>query len=99
MTTDKKPVVLKDLIAPEHLLQAIDNSLMHCAETAHGVTGLHFEKYAITVHKRKGLSWIVELKFKTRETAFSQRRRDHDAEHDKESHSSLGSREDGCKAN
>lgn len=99
MTNDKKPVVLKDLIAPEHLLQAIDNSLMHSGETAHGVTGVHFAKYAIVVQKRKGLSWIVELKFKTRETAFSQRRRDHDAEHDKESHSNLHSREDGRKEN
>jgi len=53
MARDEKPAILKDLIAPEHLLQAIDNSLMHCAETAHGVTGLHFEKYTITVHKKK----------------------------------------------
>ncbi len=54
MVRDEKSTTLRDLIAPEHLLQAIDNSLMHCDETAHRVTGLHFENYTITVHKENG---------------------------------------------
>ena len=91
MVTDKKPAILKDLIAPEHLLQAIDNSLMHCAETAHGVTGLHFEKYTIPVHKKKGLRWYIECKFKAGPRRY-------DAEHEQENDSSLRSREDGRNA-
>jgi hypothetical protein len=91
MVRDKKPATLKDLIAPEHLLQAIDNSLMHCAETAHGVTGLHFEKYTITVHKKKGLRWYIECKFKPGPRRY-------DAEHDKEDHSSHDRSQDQRKA-
>ena len=89
---DKKPAILKDLIAPEHLLQAIDNSLMHCDETAHRVTGVHFEKYTITVHRRKGLSWYIECKFKPGPRRY-------DAEHDKANDSSRDRPEDRRKAN
>ncbi len=64
MITDDKSATLKDLIDPEHLLQAIDNSLLHSDETAHGVTGLTFRKYTITVRKRKDFSWYIECKFK-----------------------------------
>jgi hypothetical protein len=65
MSADKGPITLKGVIEPEHLLQAIENSLEHSDETAHGITGLHFKNYTITVHKRKSLAWYVELKFKT----------------------------------
>lgn len=64
MRGDEKSATPKDVIDPEHLLEAIDNSLEHGHETAHGITGLHFKNYTITVHKRKGLSWYIELKFK-----------------------------------
>jgi hypothetical protein len=64
MDGDKGPLPLKDLIDPEHLFQAIDNSMEHSHETAHGITGLHFKNYTIAVHKRKGLCWYIELKFK-----------------------------------
>ncbi len=64
MHGDKGPVTLKGTIEPEHLLQAIENSLAHGHETAHGVTGLHFKDYTIIVHKRKGLAWYIECKFK-----------------------------------
>jgi hypothetical protein len=62
------PLSLKEKINPEHLLRAIENSLEHNRDSAHGVTGLTFERYTITVHKRAGLSWLVECKFKTRDT-------------------------------
>lgn len=56
------------MIEPEHLLQAIDNSLEHSDGTAHGTTGLHFKKYSIIVHKRKGFCWTIECNFKGEET-------------------------------
>jgi len=71
MIRDKKPVTLKDLIDPEHLLQAIKNSLNHSGETAHGVTGLVFKRYTITVRKKAGLSWSVECRFRGEDTDFS----------------------------
>jgi len=64
MFGDNRPLTLKGVINPEHLLQAIENSLEHGDETAHGITGLHFKDYTITVHKRKGFSWLIECKFK-----------------------------------
>jgi len=64
---DKGPSTLKGIIDPEHLLQAISNSLEHCDETAHGVTGLHFGRYTLTVRKLKGLSWQIQCKFKSSE--------------------------------
>ena len=64
MFGNSRPLTLKGVINPEHLLQAIENSLAHGDETAHGITGLHFKDYTITVHKRKGLSWLIECKFK-----------------------------------
>jgi hypothetical protein len=64
MTEDEKSATLKDLIDPEHLLQAIANSLDHSAETSHGITGLYLKDYRIIVRKRKGFSWYIELKFK-----------------------------------
>ena len=99
---DKKPTILKDLIAPEHLLQAIDNSLMHCDETAHRVTGLHFENYTIIVHKRKGVSWYIDVSsshWREQTSASSQQvPRRYDAENDSKNDSSLRSPEDGRKA-
>lgn len=65
MTGDSRPSTLKEVIDPEHLVQAIGNSLEHGDETAHGTTGLHFKRYTIIVHKRKGLfSWNIECKFR-----------------------------------
>ena len=64
MNGDKRPSTLKGMIRPEHLLQAIGNSLEHSDETAHGTTGLHFKHYTIVVRKRNGLSWYIECRFK-----------------------------------
>lgn len=64
MFGDNRPPTLKGVINPEHLLQAIENSLEHSNETTHGTTGLTFKGYTITVHKRKGFSWYIECKFK-----------------------------------
>ena len=64
MSEDKRPLILKSMIDPKHLLQAIENSVSHSDETTHGVTGLTFRNYTITVRKRKGLSWYIECKFK-----------------------------------
>jgi hypothetical protein len=71
MDEDSKSSMLKEIIDPEHLLQAIANSLEHSDETAHGITGLHFKNYTITVQKMKSLAWFVELKFKTEGTDVS----------------------------
>jgi len=68
MKKDDRPLTLKGMIKPEHLLQAIDNSLEHSDETDHGTTGLHFKKYSIIVHKRKGFSWTIECRFKFGDT-------------------------------
>ena len=59
---------LKGIIDPEHLVQAISNSLEHSDETDHGTTGLHFKNYSIIVQKRKGFCWTIECKFKRGET-------------------------------
>jgi hypothetical protein len=64
MDGENSPLKLSKIIDPEHLLQAIQNSLEHSEETAHGITGLHFKNYTIIVRKRKGLSWYIELNFK-----------------------------------
>lgn len=64
MSQHNRPSVLNDVIDPEHLLQAIRNSLEHSGETAHGTTGLHFPGYTIVVHRKKGYCWQIELKFK-----------------------------------
>ena len=64
MNGDERAVTLNGVIDPEHLLQAINNSLEHSDETAHGITGLHFKNYSIIVHKRKGFCWYIECKFK-----------------------------------
>lgn len=66
-----KPSCLKERIDPAHLLQAIENSFEHDHETAHGVTGVAFERYTISVRKRQGLCWIIECKFKARDTDTS----------------------------
>jgi hypothetical protein len=68
MGGDKESSKLNGVIDPEHLLQAIKNSVEHCDENAHGVTGLTFKHYTIVVRKRTGLSWVVECKFKARDT-------------------------------
>ena len=68
MRGDEQAATLKNMIDPEHLLQAIKNSVEHCEENAHGVTGLTFKLYTIVVRKRPGLSWVVECKFKARDT-------------------------------
>lgn len=65
MNRDTSRLTMRGIIDPEHLLRAIQNSLEHGDETAHGTTGLHFKHYTIIVHKRKGLfSWNIECKFK-----------------------------------
>jgi nucleoid DNA-binding protein len=60
----QNPISLKGTIQPEHLLKAIENSVAHSDESAHGVTGLHFKNYSIIVHKRKGLCWYIECRLK-----------------------------------
>jgi hypothetical protein len=70
MDGDTRPS-LKWIIHPEHLLQAIENSLEHSDETAHWVTGLTFKRYTITVRKRAGLSWSVECRFRKEDTDLS----------------------------
>lgn len=64
-------VPLMGKIDPQHLLQAIENSVEHSEDTSHGVTGLSFSHYTVTVHKRKGFCWLLELKFRTRDTDLS----------------------------
>jgi len=64
MNEDKRPSTLKGMIEPEHLLQAIQNALEHSEETAHGVTGLTFKRYTITVRLKKRLRWQIECRFK-----------------------------------
>jgi hypothetical protein len=71
MDGDNMPPTLKDVIEPEHLLQAIQNAVEHGDETAHGVTGLTFKRYTITVRKKAGLSWSVECRFRKEETDLS----------------------------
>ena len=68
MEGEKTSSKLKGVIDPEHLLKAIRNSLDHSDETAHGVTGLTFERYTITVRRRAGLCWSVECRFKRANT-------------------------------
>jgi hypothetical protein len=59
-----KPLSLKERIDHAHLFQALENSLEHGRETPHGVTGLTFKDYTITVHRRKNFSWLIKVKFK-----------------------------------
>jgi|HubBroStandDraft_2_1064218.scaffolds.fasta_scaffold246450_3 hypothetical protein len=76
---------LKGIIDPEHLLQAIKNSVEHSEETAHGVTGLVFKHYTINVRKKPGLNWSVECRFRKGDSTsapIKHNARDHDAEHD-----------------
>lgn len=61
---DNDPSTPKQIIDPRHLLSAIENSIKHSDETTHGVTGLSFKDYRITVRKRKEFSWSIECKFK-----------------------------------
>jgi hypothetical protein len=49
-------------VDPEHVARAVANSLAHASETAHQITGLHFEKYTILVHPRANRSWLIEVK-------------------------------------
>ena len=49
-------------VDPEHVARALANSLAHASETAHQVTGLHFEVYTILVHPRANRSWLIEVK-------------------------------------
>jgi hypothetical protein len=71
MDQDTRSSNLKGIIDPEHLLQAIKNSLEHSDETAHGVTGLTFKRYTITVRKRAALSLSVECRFRKADTDVS----------------------------
>jgi hypothetical protein len=71
MRGDEQTATLKNVIDPEHLLQAIENSLEHSDQTAHGVTGLRFKRYTITVRKKAGLSWSVECRIRKEETDLS----------------------------
>jgi hypothetical protein len=61
---DHDPSTPKQIIDPEHLLRAIKNSMNHSHETGHGVTGLSFKNYTITIRKRKDFCWYIECKFK-----------------------------------
>jgi hypothetical protein len=63
MQENRMPSTLKDMIDPEHLLRAIENSVANSSGTTHGVTGLRFENYTIIVRRKKGFSWLVECKF------------------------------------
>jgi hypothetical protein len=71
MDRDNKLSKLRGIIDPEHLLQAIRNSLEHSDETAHGVTGLVFKRYTIIVRKRPRLCWTVECRFSKADTNLS----------------------------
>lgn len=73
---DTRSSKLKGIIEPEHLLQAIENVLEHSEEMDHGVTGLTFKRYTITVGKKPGLSWSVECRFRrgTPTSAFSEQK-------------------------
>lgn len=85
MREDEHAAMLKNMIDPEHLLQAIRNAMEHSNETAHGVTGLTFKRYTITVRKKAYLSWSVECRFRRRTTtsaSIEQETREHDAKHD-----------------
>jgi hypothetical protein len=71
MDGDTRPSKVNGIIDPEHLLQAIENALHHSDETAHGVTGLTFKRYTITVRKKAGFSWSVECRFKKEDADLS----------------------------
>jgi len=73
---NKKSATPKNPINPKHLMKAILNSLEHCDETAHAVTGLHFPHYTIIVRKRKEFSWYIECKFKPVPVEIKQGRHD-----------------------
>jgi hypothetical protein len=64
MSQNNKVSSIAGPIDPLHILEAIENSLKHSEETSHGVTGLTFQQYTITVRKRKNLCWLVECKFR-----------------------------------
>jgi hypothetical protein len=94
MNGDDRSSTLQGIIDSKHLLQAIENSLKHSGETSHGVTGLTFKRYTITVRKKAGYSWSVECRFRRGDTDLSHQRtktRDRDAEHDQEDDSSRDS--------
>ena len=61
MNGDRRPVTLNGVIDPEHLLQAICNSLEHSDETTHGVTGICFreltERGFTRVRHGAGIMW------------------------------------------
>lgn len=86
MNSDDSLSALSRIIDPAHLLQAIENSLQHSGETEHGVTGLTFKNYTITVRRKKNLCWSIECKFKPvpektkqgRHTQRPSRRLEHD---------------------
>jgi hypothetical protein len=80
MRGDEQTATLKSMIDPEHLLQAIENALRHNDETAHGVTGIKFKRYTITVRRKAGFSWSVERRFKKEDEDLSLQPV-HDAEH------------------
>jgi hypothetical protein len=62
-------------VDPEHVAQALANSLAHASETAHQVTGLHFEMYTILVHPRANRSWLIEVKSRQAEIPRTGRKR------------------------
>jgi hypothetical protein len=64
MYMDKSPLIMKELVEPEHLLRAIQNSFEHSDENAHGVTGLTFKQYTIIVRMKKWLCWQIECRLK-----------------------------------
>jgi hypothetical protein len=86
MNSDDSPAAISRIIDPAHLLQEIENSLQHSGETEHGVTGLTFKCYTITVRRKKNLCWSIECKYKPmpikteqgRHNRRSRRRLEHD---------------------
>jgi hypothetical protein len=77
--TEKSEVVLMSkrtfTVDPEHVARAIANSLAHASETAHQITGLHFDKYTILVHPRVNRSWLIEVKSRQAELPNPGRKR------------------------
>ena len=101
MEGEKTSLKLKGVIDPEHLLQAIRNSLEHSHETAHGVTcwlSNATQSPSEGEPVSPGPSSAASGKKTQTSPSSQQNDRDHHAEHNKESHSSRRCREDWCKA-
>jgi len=62
-------------VDPKHIARAMANSLAHASETAHQITGLHFEKYTILVNPRANSSWLIEVRPRQAEIPSPSRKR------------------------